>query len=85
MGEERLHHVRETAVSYANEYTGKVQEVTSQAQEQARIVLDSGKEQATKLREQVIGHTQTAVEDAAETISEQLEEQKNSEDDPENA
>lgn len=85
MSEERFQHVRETAASYANEYTEKVQEATSQAQEQARIVLDSGKEQAAKLRGQVISHTQSAVEDAAETLSEQLEEQKSSEDDPENA
>lgn len=76
LGEERFQHVRETAVSYANEYTDKVQEATSHAQEQARIVLDSGKEQANKLREQVIGHAQSAVEDTAEMLGEQLEEQK---------
>lgn len=69
LGEERIQHVRETAVSYANEYTGKVQEAASEVQERARIVLDSGKEQAAKLREQVVERTHSAIEEAGETLS----------------
>lgn len=52
-GEERLQQVRETAVTYASDYTHKVQEASAEAQERVRIVLDSGKEQASKLRHQV--------------------------------
>ncbi len=69
MGEERFQQARETAVSYAGDYTEKVQEATSQAQERARIVLDSGKEQAAKLREQVAARTPLDGEEAAEEIT----------------
>ncbi|MCA9935252.1 MAG: YtxH domain-containing protein [Ardenticatenaceae bacterium] len=61
-GGERFQHVRETAVSYANDYTTKAQELGGQVQQQARIVLDSSKEQAAKMREQVASRMQQAEE-----------------------
>jgi len=61
---ERVQHYREAAESYTQEYRDRagniladtrtrIQDVGGQVQEQARIVLDSGKEQASRVRNQV--------------------------------
>jgi len=69
VGGERFQQMRETAVSYANDYSSKVQELGDQVQQQARIVLDSGKEQAAKMREQVSsrGEQSEMTEETTET------------------
>lgn len=62
-GEERFQQVRQTAVTYATDYTHKVQEASAEAQERVRIVLDSGKEQADRLRQQVSALTHSQEKD----------------------
>lgn len=68
-GEERVHHYRELADQVAHEYRDKaeeliadtrerVQETGDRVQEQARIVLDTGKERATQVKEQVNTYVQ---------------------------
>jgi gas vesicle protein len=63
-GEEQVRHYRELADSYSKEYRDKVgdavsdardrlEETGGQVQEQARIVLDAGKERVSQAREQV--------------------------------
>ena len=63
-GSERVQQYRESAGSYTQQYRdragtlvedtrSRVQEVGGRVQEQARIVLDSGKEQASRVRTQV--------------------------------
>ncbi len=87
LGGERFQHVRETAVSYASDYTDKVQEATTQAQERARIVLDSGKEQAAKLREQVSTRTASTAQETTteEPLAEMPEDSTPDPEAPENA
>ncbi|MBE2199345.1 MAG: YtxH domain-containing protein [Anaerolinea sp.] len=51
--EERLQQYREAAGASLSETRERVQEVGGQVQEQARIVLDTGREKAVKMREQV--------------------------------
>jgi len=68
-GEERVHQYRELADQVAHEYRdkagelitdtrGRVQDAGGRVQEQARIVLDSGKERAAQVREQVNTYVQ---------------------------
>ncbi|MCP4423290.1 MAG: hypothetical protein GY803_02235 [Chloroflexi bacterium] len=63
-GEERLQHYREVADTRTQDYRdragdlvadtrGRLQETGGRVQEQARIVLDSGKERASQVKEQV--------------------------------
>jgi gas vesicle protein len=68
-GEERVHQYRELADQVAHEYRdkaeelitdtrGRVQEAGGRVQEQARIVLDTGKERAAQVRDQVSDYVQ---------------------------
>ena len=68
-GEERVHQYRELADQVAHEYRdraeelitdtrGRVQEAGGRVQEQARIVLDSGKERAAQVKDQVSTYVQ---------------------------
>jgi len=68
-GGERVRHYRDVADTYTQEYRERagealdstrnlVQEAGGQVQEQARIVLDSGKERAAQVREQVNTYVQ---------------------------
>ncbi len=82
-GGERLHQYREVAGTRTQEYReragglvsearGRVQETGGRVQEQARIVLDSGKERAAQVKEQVNsyvrkGETPAQEDDASET------------------
>ncbi|MCA9921603.1 MAG: YtxH domain-containing protein [Anaerolineales bacterium] len=63
-GGERVQQYRDSAESYAQQYReragalvedsrSRIQDVGGRVQEQARIVLDGGKEQATRVRNQV--------------------------------
>lgn len=67
--EERVHHYRELADQVAHEYRGRagelitdtrdrVQEAGSRVQTQARIVLDTGKERAAQVKDQVGSYVQ---------------------------
>jgi gas vesicle protein len=68
-GSEQVRHYREVADSYAHDYLERaeqvvdttrhrIQEAGDQVQEQARIVLDSGKERAAQVRDQVNTYVQ---------------------------
>ena len=68
-GGEQVRHYRNMADAYTQEYLERaeqvidntrhrVQEAGDQVQEQARIVLDSGKERAAQVREQVNSYVQ---------------------------
>ena len=68
-GSEQVRHYRNMADAYTQEYLERaeqvidstrhrVQEAGDQVQEQARIVLDSGKERAAQVREQVNSYVQ---------------------------
>ncbi|MCA9954244.1 MAG: YtxH domain-containing protein [Ardenticatenaceae bacterium] len=70
-GGARVQQVRETAGSYSHDYLEKassalsstrqqVQDVGGRVQEQARIVLDKGKEQASQLNNKVSNGTEEA-------------------------
>lgn len=70
-GGARMQQVRETAGTYGQDYLDKassalsstrqqVQEVGGRVQEQARIVLDKGKEQASQLGNQISNGTEEA-------------------------
>lgn len=63
-GEERVQHYRQLADTYAQEYRGKADQVIADArsrveetggslQEQARIVLDTGKQRVSQVKDQV--------------------------------
>ena len=68
-GGERVRHYRDVADNYTHDYReragqaldntrGRLQEAGGQVQERARIVLDSGKERAAQVREQVNTYVQ---------------------------
>lgn len=52
-GEASMRQYREMAETYAHEFIDRAEEVGDQVQEQARIVLDSGKERVAKVKGQV--------------------------------
>ncbi|MCA9959183.1 MAG: YtxH domain-containing protein [Chloroflexota bacterium] len=61
---DRFQQYRDAASSSLTGTRERVQEVGGQVQEQARIVLDAGREQAAKVREQVATRTQKEDETA---------------------
>ena len=80
-GGERVRHYRDVADNYTQEYReraeqaldstrDRLQEAGGQVQERARIVLDSGKERAAQVREQVNTYVQRdgKPEDAEEGV-----------------
>jgi gas vesicle protein len=64
--EERLQQYRERADNIVADTRGRMQETGGRVQEQARIVLDSGKERATQVKEQVDAYRRKNESDAAE-------------------
>lgn len=52
-GETSMRQYREMAETYAHEFIDRAEEVGDQVQEQARIVLDSGKERVAQVKGQV--------------------------------
>lgn len=63
-GEERVQNVRSTAHDYTAQVQEQVTHAGETATEQARIVLDAGKEQANRLRHK----TDTITEDLTDTV-----------------
>jgi len=79
-GEERLHQYRQAATDYTQEYREKaeqalsstrtqLQETGGRVQEQARIVLDAGKQRVAQVKEQVAGHQDELAEETVESDS----------------
>ncbi len=64
-GEASVRHYRELAESYTHDFLDRAEEVSEQVQEQARIVLDTGKESAAKVSEQAASYVEQ-VEELAE-------------------
>lgn len=52
-GEASMRHYRDIAETYTHDFLDRAEEMSEQVQEQARIVLDSGKKQAAQVKEQV--------------------------------
>lgn len=64
--EERLQQYRERADNIVADTRGRMQETGGRVQEQARIVLDTGKERAAQVKEQVDAYRRKNESDAAE-------------------
>lgn len=64
-GSERVGHYREVAEHALSDSRDRVQQVSGRVQEQARIVLDSGKERANQVKEQVSTYIPRRNEDQA--------------------
>lgn len=64
--EERLQQYRKRADNIVADTRGRMQETGGRVQEQARIVLDSGKERAAQVKEQVDAYRRKNESDAAE-------------------
>ena len=60
-GGSRFQQYRDTAATSLSGTRERVQEVGGQMQEQMRIVLDTGREQASKMREQATPATPAAI------------------------
>jgi gas vesicle protein len=65
-GEASVRHYREMAETYTHDFLDRAEEMGEQVQEQARIVLDSGKQRATQVRDQVDSYVQKGTELATE-------------------
>jgi gas vesicle protein len=61
-GEASVRQYREMAETYTHDFLDRAEEMGEQVQEQARIVLDSGKQRATQVRDQVDSYVQKGTE-----------------------
>ncbi|MFO7539617.1 MAG: YtxH domain-containing protein [Chloroflexota bacterium] len=68
-GEASVRHYRTVAETYTHDFLDRAEEMSEQVQEQARIVLDSGKQHATQVKEQVDSYVQKGTEILADDNS----------------
>lgn len=68
-GGERVRHYRDVANAYTHDYRDRAGEIASQVEDQARIVLDAGKEQAQQVQEQLAPEDESSTAPDTESSS----------------